>query len=74
MVDSAESHVEILEKLNFQNIAISLKASNLDLCIQSYEEASKRFARRSAPDFPAPSRKKRESNSCQRSLKPAVMM
>ena len=43
MVDSAERHVEILEKLNFQNIAISLKASNLDLCIQSYEEASKRF-------------------------------
>lgn len=43
MVESAKRHVEILEKLDFHNYAISLKASNLDLCIQSYEEASRVF-------------------------------
>lgn len=43
MVESAKKHVEILEKLDFHNYAISLKASNLDLCIQSYEEASRVF-------------------------------
>ena len=44
MVESAKRHVEILEKLDFYNYAISLKASNLDLCIQAYEEAAKEFA------------------------------
>ena len=43
MVESAKRHVEILEKLNFKDYLISLKASNLDLCIESYEEASKVF-------------------------------
>ena len=43
MVESARKHVEILEKLDFHNYLISLKASNLDLCIESYEEASKEF-------------------------------
>ena len=43
MVESAKRHVEILEKLNFHDIAISLKASNLDLCISAYEEAAKTF-------------------------------
>lgn len=43
MVESAKRHVEILEKLDFYNIAISLKASNLDLCIEAYQEASKEF-------------------------------
>ena len=43
MVESAKRHVEILEKLNFYDICISLKASNLDLCIAAYEEASKTF-------------------------------
>ncbi len=43
MIESAKKHVEILEKLDFYNYAISLKASNLDLCIQAYEEASKVF-------------------------------
>ena len=33
MVESARRHVEILEKLDFYDYAISLKASNLDLCI-----------------------------------------
>ncbi len=43
MVESARKHVEILEKLNFKDYLISLKASNLDLCIKSYELASKEF-------------------------------
>lgn len=43
MVESAKRHVEILEKLDFHDYVISLKASNLDLCIQAYEEAAKEF-------------------------------
>ena len=43
MVESARRHVEILEDLDFYDIALSLKASNLDLCIESYEEAAKEF-------------------------------
>ena len=43
MVESAKRHVDILEKLNFYDICISLKASDLDLCIAAYEEASKTF-------------------------------
>ncbi len=43
MVESARRHVEILEKLNFKDYLISLKASNIDLCIKSYELASKEF-------------------------------
>lgn len=43
MVESARRHVEILEKLDFYDICISLKASDLDLCIAAYEEAAKTF-------------------------------
>lgn len=43
MVESAKKHVEILENLGFYDYAISLKASNLDLCIEAYEQASKDF-------------------------------
>lgn len=43
MVESAKRHVQILEDLDFYDIAISLKASNLDICIESYEEAAKTF-------------------------------
>lgn len=43
MVESAKRHIDILEKLDFKNYAVSLKASNLDLCIESYEEAAKQF-------------------------------
>lgn len=43
MVESAKRHVEILERLDFYDICISLKASDLDLCIEAYEEASKAF-------------------------------
>ena len=43
MIESARRHMEILEKLDFKDYLISLKASNLDLCIKSYELASKEF-------------------------------
>ena len=43
MVESAKKHIQILEKLDFYNILISLKASSLDLCIEAYEEAAKEF-------------------------------
>lgn len=43
MVESAKRHVDILEKLDFHNYAISLKASNLDLCISAYERAAEAF-------------------------------
>ncbi|MBP3707659.1 MAG: flavodoxin-dependent (E)-4-hydroxy-3-methylbut-2-enyl-diphosphate synthase [Clostridia bacterium] len=43
MVESAKRHIEILERLGFYDICISLKASDLDLCIAAYEEASKTF-------------------------------
>ena len=43
MVESAKRHVEILEKLEFYDICLSLKASDLDLCIEAYEEAAKQF-------------------------------
>lgn len=44
MIESAKKHIEILEELDFYDIAISLKASNLDMCIEAYEKASKEFS------------------------------
>ena len=43
MVQSARRHINILEKLDFHDYMISLKASDIDLCIESYEKASKEF-------------------------------
>ena len=43
MVESAKRHINILEELDFNEYAISLKASDLDLCIESYMEAAKVF-------------------------------
>ncbi len=43
MIESAKKHVKILEDLEFYDYAISLKASNLDLCIEAYQEAAKEF-------------------------------
>ena len=40
MVESGLRHIKILEDLDFYDIALSLKASNLNLCIESYEEAA----------------------------------
>lgn len=43
MVESAKKHIDILENLDFHDYALSLKASNLDLCIEAYGEAAKEF-------------------------------
>lgn len=43
MVESAKRHIDILESLDFYDICISLKASDLNLCISAYEEASNTF-------------------------------
>ncbi len=43
MIESAIKHINILEELDFHDICVSLKASNLDLCIEAYEKASKSF-------------------------------
>ena len=43
MIESAKRHIDILEKFDFHNYAVSLKASSLDLCIDAYREASKKF-------------------------------
>lgn len=44
MVESAKRHIDILEDLDFYNYVVSLKASDLNLCIQSYQEAAKQFS------------------------------
>ncbi len=43
IVESAKRHVQILEKFDFFDICISLKASDLDLCLKAYERASEIF-------------------------------
>lgn len=43
MVESAKGHVEILNKFDFDNIVISLKASNVKNTIDAYRLASKTF-------------------------------
>ena len=43
MIDSAKYHVDLLEKLDFHDLVISLKASSLDMAIKAYEEASEMF-------------------------------
>ena len=43
MVESAQFHVDILEELGFEDIVISLKASEVDLAVAAYELAAKTF-------------------------------
>lgn len=43
IVESAMRHVKILEEFDFYDICISLKASDLDMCIKTYELASETF-------------------------------
>ncbi len=43
MVESAKSHVKILEDLDFYDIALSLKASDVRLTIDAYRLAAKTF-------------------------------
>lgn len=43
MIESARKHIKILEDLDFYDIVLSLKTSNLDMCIEAYEKAAKEF-------------------------------
>ena len=43
IVESAKRHIQILENLNFYDIAVSLKASDLDMCVEAYEMAAESF-------------------------------
>lgn len=40
MIEAAKYHIDILESLDFHNIALSLKSSNLDVAIKAYMKAS----------------------------------
>lgn len=43
MVESALHHIQILEELDFHDIIVSLKASDINLAIEAYEKAAKTF-------------------------------
>ncbi|MBC1520851.1 flavodoxin-dependent (E)-4-hydroxy-3-methylbut-2-enyl-diphosphate synthase [Listeria aquatica] len=43
MVESALHHIKILEDLDFHNIIVSLKASDVNLAIEAYDKASRAF-------------------------------
>ncbi|PSL41188.1 4-hydroxy-3-methylbut-2-en-1-yl diphosphate synthase [Planomicrobium soli] len=43
MVESALHHIKILEDLDFHDIIVSMKASDVGLAIEAYEKASKAF-------------------------------
>ena len=43
LVESASRHIEILEKQNFRDIIISMKASNVPLCTEAYMLFSEKY-------------------------------
>ncbi|MFC7370363.1 flavodoxin-dependent (E)-4-hydroxy-3-methylbut-2-enyl-diphosphate synthase [Fictibacillus iocasae] len=43
MVESALDHIKILEDLDFHDIIVSMKASDINLAIEAYEKAAKAF-------------------------------
>lgn len=43
MVESALHHIKILEDLDFHDIIVSMKASDVNLAVEAYEKASKAF-------------------------------
>lgn len=43
MIETAKHHVDILESLDFYDIALSLKATDMNLMIETYREAAKVF-------------------------------
>lgn len=42
MVESALRHIKILEKMNFRDIAVSLKASDIERTVESYKKLSEK--------------------------------
>ncbi len=43
MIRAAKEHIEILENLGFYDIVLSIKASNIKLCLQAYKLAAETF-------------------------------
>ena len=43
MVRAAHEHIDILEELDFHDIVLSIKASNVDLALEAYKLASEEF-------------------------------
>ena len=43
MIRAAREHIEILENLGFYDIVLSIKASNIKLCLQAYKLAAETF-------------------------------
>ncbi len=43
MVKAAHDHIDILEKLDFHDIVLSIKASNVELALEAYKLASEEF-------------------------------
>ncbi|MDE6660706.1 MAG: flavodoxin-dependent (E)-4-hydroxy-3-methylbut-2-enyl-diphosphate synthase [Anaeroplasmataceae bacterium] len=43
MIEAARRHISILEELDFHNICLSLKCSNIDLTLEAYKLASEVF-------------------------------
>jgi (E)-4-hydroxy-3-methylbut-2-enyl-diphosphate synthase len=44
MVESALHHIQILEELNFNDIIVSMKASDVNLAVEAYTKAAKSFS------------------------------
>jgi (E)-4-hydroxy-3-methylbut-2-enyl-diphosphate synthase len=43
MIESAKGHIKILEDLDFHDIILSIKASDIKLCVESYRLAAETF-------------------------------
>ena len=43
MIKAAKMHISILEELDFHDIVLSIKVSNIDLCYETYMKAAKEF-------------------------------
>lgn len=43
MIKAAKMHIDILEALDFHDIVLSIKVSNIDLCYETYMKAAKEF-------------------------------
>ena len=43
MIRAAKEHIEILENLGFYDIVLSIKASNIKLCLEAYKLAAETF-------------------------------
>ncbi len=51
MVESALHHIKILEDLDFHDIIVSMKASDVNLAIEAYEKHQKHLIIRSTSEL-----------------------